>query len=264
MKRGFVDLPDGQVHYRTEGSGDPLLLLHLNQASSVKFREVIPFLSQNYRVIAPDYPGYGDSYMQPRLYNMTDYANCILQTMDALGIKKASIVGDTTGADVAVEIAASQPKRVDKLILNNPPYWKYDGNRLREFDHYPQIPLREDGGHLIGKWEGVAGSLEGVPISDIQRNVIMKLQAQLSPQHGEETHFAVFTYKSQTRLPLIKSPTLVLTTPSGSFHRRAKDVSDTIPNSKLVEIPDLPTNFIQLKPHVFAAVILDFLLDPDV
>ena len=264
MKRGFVDLPDGQVHYRTEGSGEPLMLLHMTQASSIHYSRLIPFLSQSYQVLAPDYPGYGDSAMPPRLYNMMDYADSVLKTMDALDIKKASIVGDTTGADVAVEIAASHPERVDTLVLNNCPYWKYDGNRLREFDNYPQYSLQEDGSHLLQKWEGAAKSLPDASLREIQEHVIIKLQAQLSPQHGEETHFAVFTYKTQTRLPLIKSPTLVMTTQSGGFHRRAKDVSDAIPNSKLLEIPDLPSNFLILRPHQFAAAVLGFLSDPDV
>ena len=264
MKRGFVDLPDGQVHYRREGSGEPLLLFHATQASSVNFCQVIPFLSQSYWVIAPDYPGYGDSDLPPRLYTIADYAESMFKVMDGLGIQKASIVGDTTGADVAVEMAASHPERIDKLFLNNCPYWKYDVNRLRSFDDYPQVELREDGSHLLEKWEGVAKGLEGASLAEIQRNVIVKLQAQLSPQRGEETHFAVFTYKTQTRLPLVQSPTLVLTTPVGSFHRRAQDVKDTIPNSKLLEIPDLPSNFLQRRPHIYASAVLGFLTDHEV
>jgi pimeloyl-ACP methyl ester carboxylesterase len=163
---------------------------------------------------------------------------------------------------VAVEIAASHPDRVDKLVLNNCPYWKYDENRLREFDHYPQVPLQADGSHLLVKWQGVARSIEGASLEDIQRAVVVRLLNQLSPQRGEESHFAVFTYKSQAQLPAVKSPTLVLTTPGGSFHRRQQDVVNTLPRARLVELPDVPSNFIQTRPHLLAAVALPFLEGP--
>lgn len=264
MKRGFVDLPEGQMHYRTEGAGEPLLLLHMTQASSLHFVQLIPLLSQHYWVLAPDLPGYGDSDPAPRQYTMADYAQSVLGFMDALGVRRASLIGDTTGGDVAVEIAATHPERVDKLVLNNQPYWKYDENRLREFEHYPQVPLQDDGSHLLRIWQGVARQLEGAPLEDIQRRVVLRLQNQLSPKHGEESHFAVFTYKSQARFPLVQSPTLVFTIPSGSFHRRQPDVVNTLPRGKLMELPDVPPNFLYFKPHLFAAAVLPFLEDPGV
>ena len=44
MKRGYVDTPEGQVHYRTEGSGEPILLLHKAGLSSDEYTEMLPFL----------------------------------------------------------------------------------------------------------------------------------------------------------------------------------------------------------------------------
>lgn len=53
MKRGYVDTPEGQVHYREEGTGEPLLLLHKAGLSSDEFTEMLPFLGKKI-------PGGGD------------------------------------------------------------------------------------------------------------------------------------------------------------------------------------------------------------
>ena len=259
MKRGFVDIPEGQIHYRTEGSGEPLLLLHATGSSSAAFRHLIPLLSPNYHVIAMDYPGYGDSDPAPRQYTMADYARSVLSFLDALEIQRTSIVGETTGANVAGEVAAEYPERVDKLVLHNCPYWKYLPNQLRYFGDYLPVEFTADGSHLLEKWQRATQGREDVPLEEIQRDVLIMLQAQLSPKRGEESHHAVFTYEAQLRLPLVKSPTLVMTTEGGGFHRRAEDVHNALPQSKLVNIPNVPSNFVQHAPWEYAAVVLDFL-----
>ena len=61
-----ADVPEGQVHYPAEGTGEPVLLLHMALSSSDEFTRVIPFLSKAYRAIAMDFLGYGDSDEAPR------------------------------------------------------------------------------------------------------------------------------------------------------------------------------------------------------
>ena len=75
MREGFVDTPEGQVHYVTEGSGEPLLLLHMTPQSTYQFRELMPLLAESRRVIAMDTIGYGDSFRPQRQHYMEDYAN---------------------------------------------------------------------------------------------------------------------------------------------------------------------------------------------
>ncbi|MFC1917283.1 alpha/beta fold hydrolase [Chloroflexota bacterium] len=66
MKRAYVDVPEGQVHYRTEGSGKVILLLHMAVSSSDEYTRVIPFLSKTYCDIALDFLGCGESDPAPR------------------------------------------------------------------------------------------------------------------------------------------------------------------------------------------------------
>ncbi len=73
MKRAYVDVPGGQVHYRTEGRGRPLILIHQSVCSSDEYSRVLPLLAKNYRVIAMDTLGYGESDKPPRVYDIPDY-----------------------------------------------------------------------------------------------------------------------------------------------------------------------------------------------
>ena len=72
MKRAYADIPEGQIHYRIEGSGEPILLLHAGVTSSDEYTRVIPFLSKTYCAIAPDFLGNGDSDPAPYAYKYSN------------------------------------------------------------------------------------------------------------------------------------------------------------------------------------------------
>jgi pimeloyl-ACP methyl ester carboxylesterase len=117
MKKAYVDIPEGQIHYRIEGSGEPVLLLHAAVTSSDEYTRVIPFLSKTYRAIAMDFLGNGDSDPTPYPYKIPDHARTVVHFMDCLGIKKANIVAHSIGNTVAMELATTWPDRVNKLAL---------------------------------------------------------------------------------------------------------------------------------------------------
>jgi len=70
MTKGYVDIPEGQVFYRTEGSGEPLLLIHQRPFSSEEYSPMIPILAQSCRVLAIDTLGHGYSDNPPREYEI--------------------------------------------------------------------------------------------------------------------------------------------------------------------------------------------------
>jgi len=78
LKRGYADTPEGQVHYRTEGSGEPLLLLHKAGLSSDEFTEMLPFLGKSYRAIAMDVLGYGNTDLPKQEPEFDDYVSNII------------------------------------------------------------------------------------------------------------------------------------------------------------------------------------------
>ena len=65
MRKGYIDIPEGQIHYRTAGNGEPVLLLHMTAQSSMEFESIIPILAKSYRVVAMDTLGHGNSDNPP-------------------------------------------------------------------------------------------------------------------------------------------------------------------------------------------------------
>jgi pimeloyl-ACP methyl ester carboxylesterase len=119
-----------------------VLLLHGFPTSSHMFRNLIPALSDKFHVIAPDYPGYGNSSM-PALdefeYTFDRMAQIVEALTDRLGLDSYSIYLMDYGAPIGFRLAAKYPERVDTLIIQNGN--AYDEG-LREFWE----PLKPTGG----------------------------------------------------------------------------------------------------------------------
>ena len=109
MKRAFLDTPEGQVHYVTEGSGEPLLLLHMTPRSTELYRDIIPVLAKTRQVIAMDTIGYGESFKPQRQHSIEDFASAVVRLLDSLNIRRTSILAQLTGTLVGIETAAAYP-----------------------------------------------------------------------------------------------------------------------------------------------------------
>ena len=153
MPKAYADIRAGQVHYRTEGSGEPLLLLHQTPMPS-EYSQMIPILAKSYQVVAMETLGYGYSDDPPREYEVEDFALSVVSFLSAIGINKASIVGHHTGASIAVEVATAYPERVDKLIVSGLPLWEPE--KWEQFFAELESRLRppaEDGLFLTDWWQ---------------------------------------------------------------------------------------------------------------
>src|SRR5262245_44344222 len=118
MLRNYANTSLGQVHFREMGQGAPLLLLHQTAESGAMFSEVMPLFAKNFRVIAMDTPGFGDSDKPAAAPGIEGYAKAVAEFLDSLGINKANVLGHHTGASIAVEFASTWPDRVIKLVLS--------------------------------------------------------------------------------------------------------------------------------------------------
>lgn len=110
-----------KIHYYEKGEGQPLLFVHGMGQSLYTWRENIDFFAENgFRVIAPDMVGFGYSGHLNIYYTIEENALAIGSFLDVLGIKKTHIAGFSTGALSALQFAAANPKKVDKLVLVSP------------------------------------------------------------------------------------------------------------------------------------------------
>lgn len=110
-----------QTNYHDVGTGAPVLLIHGSGpgvSAWANWRLTIPDLAKQYRVIAPDMAGFGFSERQPdAVYNMDNWVAQAVGLLDALGIDKASVVGNSFGGALALALAIRHPERVHKLVL---------------------------------------------------------------------------------------------------------------------------------------------------
>lgn len=113
-----------KVFYREAGPANApvVLLLHGFPTSSHMFRNLIPLLADRYRVIAPDYPGYGQSDAPDRAtfaYTFARYADMMDTLMGQLGARSYAMYLMDYGAPVGYRLALKHPERVTALIVQN-------------------------------------------------------------------------------------------------------------------------------------------------
>jgi len=110
-----------RTNYLEAGSGEDVVLIHGSGpgvTSYANWRLVIPSLAENFHVVAPDMVGFGFSDRPEGVkYSLDTWADQTVGVMDALGIEKANLVGNSFGGSIALRIATKHPDRINKLVL---------------------------------------------------------------------------------------------------------------------------------------------------
>jgi pimeloyl-ACP methyl ester carboxylesterase len=112
------------IFYREAGkkSSPTLLLLHGFPTSSHMFRNLIPLLAENYHLVAPDFPGFGQTDLPNHkefAYTFANLADVIAKFTEAIGLKKFSIYIFDYGSPVGLRIALKHPERIQAIISQN-------------------------------------------------------------------------------------------------------------------------------------------------
>jgi 4,5:9,10-diseco-3-hydroxy-5,9,17-trioxoandrosta-1(10),2-diene-4-oate hydrolase len=120
----FADLDGFRMHYHDIGSGDVLLMLHgggPGASAWSNFKQNVPRLSERFRLIMVDQPGFGKS--DKPVHDRPQHelaAEQILALLDKLGIDKVTPVGNSIGGAASLELVLKAPQRIEKLILMAP------------------------------------------------------------------------------------------------------------------------------------------------
>lgn len=116
-----VTLPGHEVRLFLFDTGEagrtPVLLVHGLGDEADTWRHIFPLLSSDYRLIAPDLPGFGRSDPSARRLTIPYFAGVLWGLLDHLSLPRAILVGHSTGAIIAHHMALEQPERVEKLVL---------------------------------------------------------------------------------------------------------------------------------------------------
>ena len=112
------------IFYREAGkkTSPTLLLLHGFPTSSHMFRNLIPILSEHYRIVAPDFPGFGQTDLPNHkefAYTFANLAEVIGKFTEAVGLKRFSIYIFDYGSPVGLRLALKHPERIQAIISQN-------------------------------------------------------------------------------------------------------------------------------------------------
>jgi non-heme chloroperoxidase len=112
-----------RVHYAEQGDreGEAIVFLHAYVDSWFSYSRMLPLLSPSYHAFAPDQRGHGDSDKPQCCYTADDYAADVEAFMEAVGIGKATLVGDSSGGLIAQRVALDYSHRVSRLVLIGSP-----------------------------------------------------------------------------------------------------------------------------------------------
>jgi pimeloyl-ACP methyl ester carboxylesterase len=112
------------IFYREAGPKDApaILLLHGFPTSSHMFRNLMPRLAEKYRVVAPDYPGFGQSSMPSRdtfVYSFENLAKVIGDFTVKVGLSAFTLCVQDYGAPIGFRLASAHPERIRGLVIQN-------------------------------------------------------------------------------------------------------------------------------------------------
>lgn len=258
-RRGYVDGPDGQLHYRSHGEGPAVLLVHQAPWASIQFRHVLPRIAAaGLRAVAIDLPGHGMSD-PPAAPGIERYADSLAALIAGLDIAPAIVVGHRGGALVAGRLAAEAPGLVRALVLDNAPCYTAE-ERAERVGRFPdRQDIAPDGGHFADRWAW-ARRVGDPDWSDETLHISVVTYFAHGPwnEHG---HGAIPRYDFMADLDRIAAPTLAIASRTDPVFPFATRLRALRPDWRHAELPGGPGMVLD-RPDEWCALILPFLAEP--
>jgi len=137
----YTDITDGSVAWREAGDGPPVFFLHGLGGTRIAWGAQLRGLSDRFRCIAWDMPGYGDSApLEPLTYR--GIADRFVDLLDTLDIEQADVVGLSFGGMHALHTAINHPTRINRMVLaDTSPAFGMDGTTKDEWQAARLAPL---------------------------------------------------------------------------------------------------------------------------
>lgn len=256
----------GRMYYEEYGKGTPVILLHGHTLDRRMWRTQIEALAPYYRVITPDFRGYGkSSKLNENLSSL--HADDVLTLMDSLHIDKAHIIGLSMGGFVAADILAMHPERMLTCVMasgslrnrkgpsqpDTPEEWAADETKIKAVKAKGiENARREWIDQLI---TGGGSTAEGIR---------SELTAIINDWDAWSlTHHEPHLWYANDALPHLKEtcpevPTLFLS--GETEHKRRGGMMKYLPKSDFIVIPDCGHMTNMEKSEEFNKIIIEFLI----
>jgi pimeloyl-ACP methyl ester carboxylesterase len=218
----------------------PVVLVHGLVISSRYMEPLAAILGRDFRVLAPDMPGFGESDKPRHILDVDELADALALWLDASGIARAAFVGNSFGCQVLAALAVRHPAVVDRLVLQGPTVDPAARNLVVQF------------------WRDIInGRREPRPMGPLARIDY----AKAGVRRALLTARVLIRDRIEDRLPLIEAPTLVLHGGRDPVSPQAWAEAATrlLPHGSLVVVEGATHTMNYTYPDEFAAAILPFL-----
>jgi 3-oxoadipate enol-lactonase len=222
--------------YDEAGSGGAVLLLHSGVADRRMWRPQWDALADRFRVVRCDLRGFGDTPLPPERFSN---AGDVAELLDHLGIDRAAVVGSSFGGRVALEVAATHPGRVQRLVLLCPAYGGVEPTpTAAAFD--AREDALADAGDLDGLVELNVATWLGPEADDAARDLVRQMQ-----RHAFEVQIAAESGPVQPEMEEIEVEPARIGCPAvvvagghdmDHFQAIAAHLAEAIPEARLVEL----------------------------
>lgn len=231
---GYLRSGSANIYYEIFGeeNSEAVILLHGNGESGRSFKNLIPLISDKYKVIAIDSRGHGKSEFGSGQLSLGTMAVDVVNIIEALGLDKVNIVGFSDGANIAMLVSIKNSELVNKVVLI--------GGNYNFWGLKPSSALMIAVGYYCSKWGGIVDS----------RN-----------RFNKEYFSLMFKEPNLKRdaLKYIKAPALVINGDRDMIKlSHAKAIADTIPKGQL-KIVKGDHFWVYRNPQEAAKVIKEFL-----
>ena len=125
FREGFVDADGFRIRYMEAGQGAPLV--HLHGAGGLRLTRGHDLLSRQFRVLAFEMPGFGQSLENTRTRSMPELASTMGRAVKSLGLDTFNLMGTSFGGTTALWLALEAPERVLALVLEAPATTRQEG-----------------------------------------------------------------------------------------------------------------------------------------
>lgn len=208
LRRGYVDIADGQVHYRLRPGGtETVVFLHQTASSSAMWERVMARWPGTETLVAFDTPGFGGSFDPGDTPDLARYAAWIGEATAALAPGRVHLVGHHTGAIIALSLAVTQPERAASLALVGPAV--LDAAERAVFAGKLGKPFRpvRSGAHLLMNWEYLRVGGADAEMALLHREMIDMLRAWSARPHA---YGAVWQADLEALYRQVACPTIAL------------------------------------------------------
>ena len=260
----YLESAVGKIQLFRGGEGAPFVYLH--SAAGDSTNAAIEDLADDHAVVAPVFPGFGESEGLEHIDDMEDAVFHLLDVLDRLGFQSPAVMGMSLGGWMGVELATRYPERVSRLVLVNPVGLYIEGAPIKElFGRTPDELAEEmfaDQSHPMAQMMHALAEFTGDVGKQIE--IPLELILPLYKTMSATAHLGWDPYlhnpKLRRRLPRVTAPTLVVHGAEDTFLPRAHSeaYAAEIPDARLVDMDHAAHLLVLEKPAEVAQLVREF------